>query len=292
MEIYVRAVEKAVATWATVRAIPDYELVVGKLVFKEIFHIAPQALGLYTFAERFEIDDNSSAPEALFGDTGFHTHARAVVGMLESVLYTMAGDDVSGLGSALQSLGARHVSYGVHPAHYSVVETALLRTLEGALGDMWTTEVRKGWAAVLKFVSKGMQAGAGAELEVIKVKRRESVRRQSATLRLKVMRRSEGTSRLARKVGRSSRFHDDSDRPRDDDIKPRLPTRRGDTGPPKAPRRKMHEPASQCDYSSSSSISYAREEDHDLSTSTSTICTEEDERMVNILLLAGMSVTT
>lgn len=35
MEIYVRAVEKAVATWATVRAIPDYELVVGKLVFKE-----------------------------------------------------------------------------------------------------------------------------------------------------------------------------------------------------------------------------------------------------------------
>lgn len=202
---------------------------------------------MYTFAEKFTINVDSNAPEALFEDAGFHTHARAVVGMLESVLYMMAGDDVSGLGPALQTLGARHVTYGVHPAHYSVVETALLRTLECALKDQWTTEVRRGWAAVLKFVSKGMQTGAGFEVEVIKVKRREVVRQQSATLRLKVIRQSEGTSRLSRNGG-LSRFHNGSVRPGSDSMKaPQRPMRRGDRGPPKISGRQSNRPAPQGD---------------------------------------------
>lgn len=167
-----------------------------------IFSLAPATLSLYSFLRAFEVHDNQ-VPENLFEDCLFKLHAKSVVEMLESAVQSMAGNDVSSLGNTLQELGARHVSYGVHPAHYSVVQTALLRVLEGALGDHWTTDARRGWSAVFKFLSKAMQAGAGAEVEIIKGKRREIIRGQSATLRLRVIKRSEGTSRLLR-----SRFLD------------------------------------------------------------------------------------
>lgn len=144
--------------------------------------------------------------------------------MLESVIQSLAGDDVSDLGDTLQQLGARHVSYGVHPAHYSVVQTAFLRVLEKGLGDHWTADVRKGWSAVFNFVSKGMQAGAGAEVEIIKVRRREYVRQESATMRLQIIQKSSRTTRLS-----TSRFHDSGTEQRKSGVRknqaPQLPTR-------------------------------------------------------------------
>ena len=87
---------------------------------------------------------------------------------LELVMGMMLGQDMDGLAEALYTLGGRHVQFGVTPAHYNIVETALLRTLGGALGDQWTDEVRKGWAAVFKFISKAMMSGAGTEPEIVK----------------------------------------------------------------------------------------------------------------------------
>ncbi len=178
-----------------------------------IFDIAPQALDLYTFGE------NISGPEALTNDgqildrvfelPGFEVHAKGVVQMLELVVTMMGGDDMSSLSEALGTLGARHVSYGVLAAHYGVLETALLRTLEGALTSQgqWTPEVRKGWAAVMKFIAKGMQEGAVSEIEIEKVKRRDIEREKHATIRMRVISRSEGTSNLKRS-GMASRFQD------------------------------------------------------------------------------------
>lgn len=118
--------------------------------------------------------------------------------MLEKVIVMMLGSDMETLAESLHALGSRHVEYGVHPAHYLVVETALLRTLGGALGDHWTEEVRKGWAAVFKFISKAMMSGAGAELQIIKDRRRKLERNKSATIRLKIIGSSYGVSRLSR----------------------------------------------------------------------------------------------
>ena len=83
--------------------------------------------------------------------------------MLGAVLGLMQGgeDGLSDLAENFQSLGKRHVSYGVTQLHYGILETALLRTLQGILPECaWTEDVRKGWAAVVKFIAKGMQAGA------------------------------------------------------------------------------------------------------------------------------------
>lgn len=161
------------------------------------------------------------------------------MGMLEMVVHKMAGGDVSNLGDALETLGARHVSYGVLPAHYGVLETALLRTLQGGLKEMWTTEVRRSWAAVIKFISKGMQAGAAQEVQVTTVQRREYESPQkSATLRLSFIDRSEGSCTAC-----CSRFHTGCTRDRSNDSRnqpPRMPTRgRRDTDLPMSPRRRQ-----------------------------------------------------
>jgi len=49
---------------------------------------------------------------------------------------------------ALESLGARHVGYGVKKEDYQTVGSALLWTLEQTLGGEFTPDVKGAWAAV------------------------------------------------------------------------------------------------------------------------------------------------
>jgi hypothetical protein len=72
----------------------------------------------------------------------------------------LLGPDLHPVTVALRDLGARHTAYGVLPSHYDIVGQALLHTLETALGDAWTDEVKKGWIGVYTFVSTAMIEGA------------------------------------------------------------------------------------------------------------------------------------
>jgi nitric oxide dioxygenase len=49
--------------------------------------------------------------------------------------------------AAVQSLGRRHVGYGVTPMDYDTVGAALMTTLEKGLGDDFTPDVRDAWLA-------------------------------------------------------------------------------------------------------------------------------------------------
>ena len=48
----------------------------------------------------------------------------------------------------LQSLGKRHVRYGVQEEHYKTVGTALLTTLSQGLGENFTPPVKEAWTLV------------------------------------------------------------------------------------------------------------------------------------------------
>ena len=126
----------------------------------------------------------------------FRAHATGVVAMLGAVVGMMLscnGSDDDGntedilteLARQLSDLGTRHhADYDVVPAHYGILETAMLRTLHdvgttsGAAveqqqqqdesRDVWTPTVRKGWAAVIKFVTQAMQTGAEADIEIVR----------------------------------------------------------------------------------------------------------------------------
>ena len=118
------------------------------------------------------------------------------------------------LAKQLGTLGARHLTYGVLSAHYGIVETALLRTFQELLeenGHAWTTQVRKGWAAVFKFVACAMQTGATAEVDIVHREKEssssnedywdwhESTRGES-TLRLVVKQQKKQASRVAKSL--------------------------------------------------------------------------------------------
>ena len=252
-----------------------------------IFRIAPQALDLYSFRDRFEVNQSGGVPDELFDDVGFRLHAKSVVMTLEAAIQMMTEDDVSKLGDILINLGARHVSYGVHPAHYNVVETALLRTLESALQERWTPETRKSWAAVFKLVSRCMQAGAGSQLELMKINRRKKVQHESAVLRLRVMSHSDGTSRLARSRKSLSQCNRKGkmDEKIQNNCQQSSPQR--NTGPPKMPTRKMESFLFESDLPPlipSKKTSKPIEEEDD--STASTMCLEDDEFRASMRSLA------
>lgn len=59
-----------------------------------------------------------------------------------------------------QSLGRRHVGYGVKDGHYDTVGSALLWTLEQGLNKEFTPEVREAWMAAYTTLASVMKAAA------------------------------------------------------------------------------------------------------------------------------------
>jgi len=127
---------------------------------------------MYSFREearyRRGTTPEDKVAESLYESHAFKIHVKGVVTTLELVITKMLGNDMQTLALDLQALGSRHASYGVKPPHYRLVETALLRTLQGALKDQWTETLRKGWAAVFRFISKAMMSGSDSRVEIHK----------------------------------------------------------------------------------------------------------------------------
>ncbi len=61
---------------------------------------------------------------------------------------------------ALRQLGRRHAAYGVLPAHYETVRTALVWALEKCFGDAFTPQARAAWLAAYEFFAATMQDAA------------------------------------------------------------------------------------------------------------------------------------
>ena len=74
-------------------------------------------------------------------------------------------DRLDDLVPAVQALGRRHAGYGVRPAHYDLVGTALLWTLGQGLGDAFTDDVRDAWAEAYRTLAAVMIAAAEEPLE-------------------------------------------------------------------------------------------------------------------------------
>ncbi len=57
----------------------------------------------------------------------------------------------------IQSLGHRHVGYGVKPPDYNIFGAALMWTLEQVLGDDFTPEAREAWGEAFALLSIEMK---------------------------------------------------------------------------------------------------------------------------------------
>jgi len=120
-----------------------------KSSWQSVVPIKEKAAELF-YGKLFELDP---ALKPLFkGD--MKEQGRKLVAMLNTVVINL--DQLDNLVPAAQSLGKRHVDYGVTPAHYGTVGAALLWTLGAGLGDAFNDEVEEAWTAAYAVLSNVM----------------------------------------------------------------------------------------------------------------------------------------
>jgi nitric oxide dioxygenase len=125
--------------------------------FEHVRPVAAIAAGLF-YGRLFELDPSL---RAMFrGD--MQEQGKKLMGMLGFVVGNLKRPET--ILPSVQALGRRHVGYGVQPGHYAVVGEALLWTLETALGDDFTQEVREAWTAAYTLLARVMQEAAQPEL--------------------------------------------------------------------------------------------------------------------------------
>jgi len=69
-------------------------------------------------------------------------------------------DKPEAIAEPVKALGKRHVTYGVKPAHFATVGSALLNTLQKGLGDEFTPELRQAWVEAYAALSGMMKEAA------------------------------------------------------------------------------------------------------------------------------------
>lgn len=119
--------------------------------------IRDQAAALF-YERLFELDP-SVIP--LFGGTDMVRQGRMLMQTLGVVVASL--DALERVVPAIEALGRRHVAYGVQPAHYATVGSALLWTLEQGLGPAFGPEDREAWAEAYGIVAGLMVAAAETE---------------------------------------------------------------------------------------------------------------------------------
>ena len=108
-----------------------------------IFEVEPGAQALFEFGNGHALGE-----EELYKDPSFLSHARTVIRMVSTAIGLLEKGDMDSLIGALRDLGARHASYNVSQEHYPVVGEALIKTLDAALGEAFTSDVRDEWLKV------------------------------------------------------------------------------------------------------------------------------------------------
>ena len=130
--------------------------------FRQVEPIAETAAQLF-YARLFELDPDL---ELLFKGN-LTEQGRKLMQMLGVAVNSL--DRMEQLLPALQSLGARHVSYGVRDKDYNTVGQALLWTLRKGLGEAFTPDVEAAWSNVYATLASAMQSGTGTAAGTVAV---------------------------------------------------------------------------------------------------------------------------
>ena len=121
--------------------------------FSQVAPIADQAAALF-YGRLFELDPSV---KPLF-KTDLETQGRKLMQVLAMAVNGL--DNLDALVPVVQTLGRKHVAYGVQDEHYDTVGSALLWTLEQGLGAGFTPEVKAAWTEVYGIIATTMKTAA------------------------------------------------------------------------------------------------------------------------------------
>ncbi|KAL5981815.1 Non-symbiotic hemoglobin 2 [Asimina triloba] len=65
--------------------------------------------------------------------------------------------------NTLQYLGTVHLQKGVADAHFEVVKEALLKTIQGSMGEKWSEEMKCAWAEAYDQLAAAIKAQMKAQ---------------------------------------------------------------------------------------------------------------------------------
>mmetsp|Transcript_11702 Transcript_11702/g.36530 ORF Transcript_11702/g.36530 Transcript_11702/m.36530 type:complete len:540 (-) Transcript_11702:401-2020(-) len=145
-------------SWEQVQALGSD--VVGELLYKNLFAIAPDTIELFPLEVRCKYSE-WTADEGDEADI----YESPALRKLFSKFVNAVGHAVAGLQEPvrmvpmLTRLGARHINYGVCEGHWQLLGDALNCTLRTCLGEAFTLEVEHAWTTVYGFVSAVMIEG-------------------------------------------------------------------------------------------------------------------------------------
>lgn len=83
---------------------------------------------------------------------------KKLVDMMSTVVARL--DRLAELTADIEAMAVRHAGYGVKQEHYTLVGSALLWTLEKALGNDWTMELKNAWTECYSTLSSVMANAA------------------------------------------------------------------------------------------------------------------------------------
>jgi hemoglobin-like flavoprotein len=130
--------------------------------FRQVAPIAETAAQLF-YARLFELDPDL---ELLFKGN-LSEQGRKLMQMLGLAVNSL--DRMEQPLPIVQSLGTRHVSYGVRDKDYDTVGQALLWTLRKGLGEAFTPNVEAAWSDVYATLASAMQSGSGTSAGAVPV---------------------------------------------------------------------------------------------------------------------------
>lgn len=124
-----------------------------KMSWEKVLPIAETAAELF-YAKLFQLEPEL---ESMFkGD--MKEQGAKLMTMINMVVNSL--DKLDLIVPAVQSLGVRHVDYGVKDAHYDLVGEALLSTLEQGLGEGFTADVKAAWTTAYVTLANVMKNAA------------------------------------------------------------------------------------------------------------------------------------
>ena len=124
---------------------------------RKSFHLMARRADIaayYFYRQLFEMDP---ALRPIF-KRDIELQAATLTGMLRETLELL--EQPLEWSETLRDLGARQAEYGVKPAQYATVATALISMLESVLGEDFTAETRQAWVALYRSAAETMREGA------------------------------------------------------------------------------------------------------------------------------------
>jgi hemoglobin-like flavoprotein len=132
-----------------------HEILLVQNSLRQVVPVADQAAALF-YARLFELDP--SLRPLFRGD--MHEQGRKLMSFLGTAVSSL--DRLEEILPKVRQLGVRHASYGVRFNHYATIGSALLWTLEKALGPAFDPDVRSAWNTVYATLAGTMICAAKA----------------------------------------------------------------------------------------------------------------------------------